>query len=185
MLIGYARVSTFDQTLDSQTDALKAAGCEKFFIETASGARSDRPRLLEAIEWARSGDVICVQRLDRLGRSLIDLIATVRQLEKKGVGFRSLTETIDTASSGGRLVFHIFGALAEFERAIIRERTNAGLRAARQRGRIGGRPRMMTPEKLEAGRKLLASGMPAREVAEVIGTSIPTLYRWLPSNRVA
>src|ERR671926_1954198 len=141
MLIGYARVSTHDQTLDLQLDALKKAGCEKFYTDTASGGKAEREGLDEALNYAREGDVLVVWRLDRLGRSLRHLIETITLLNGRKVGFRSLTENIDTTTSGGKLVFHIFGALAEFERDIIRERTNAGLTAARARGKIGGRPR--------------------------------------------
>src|SRR6476661_2635842 len=127
MLIGYARVSTTDQTLALQQDALADAGCEKIFTDTASGSLAERPGLAEALNFARSGDTLVVWRLDRLGRSLRHLIDTVTTLEQRGVGFKSLTEAIDTTSSGGKLVFHIFGALAEFERDLIRERTQAGL----------------------------------------------------------
>lgn len=141
MLIGYARVSTQDQTLDLQTDALKRAGCEKIFTDMASGAKSERPGLQEAMNHLRAGDMLVVWRLDRLGRSLKHLIATVTNLSDHGIGFKSLQENMDTTTSGGKLVFHIFGALAEFEREVIKERTNAGLRAARARGRFGGRPR--------------------------------------------
>lgn len=182
MLVGYARVSTADQNADLQRDALKAAGCEKLFTDRLSGVRADRPGLAKAIEFARQGDVLVVWRLDRLGRSLVHLIETVQALETRGVGFRSLTESVDTTTSGGKLIFHVFGALAEFERALIKERTVAGLAAARQRGRVGGRPRAMTEDKVAAARKLLASGTPPREVADVVGVSIPTLYRWLPAS---
>ena len=137
MLIGYARVSTQDQSPALQLDALKAAGCERIFVEKASGAQRDRPELKSALDFARgdTGDVLVVWKLDRLARSLSQLIDTVDLLEKRGIGFRSLTEAIDTTSAGGRLVFHMFGAMAEFERSIIRERTRAGLDAARARGR--------------------------------------------------
>jgi DNA invertase Pin-like site-specific DNA recombinase len=186
MNIGYMRVSTGEQNPDLQRDALTKAGCEKLFSDVASGATVDRPGLNEAIEFARSGDVIVVYRLDRLGRSLAHLIATVKQLEDRGIGFKSLSETIDTTSSAGRLIFSIFGALAEFERNLIRERTNAGLAAARQRGRVGGRPRSMSTDKLAAAKKLLAGGTPPKDVAAMLGLSIGTLYRWLPaSKRVA
>jgi len=144
-----------------------------------SGARADRPALAEAIEFARKGDTLVVWRLDRLARSVAHLIEIVNSLETKGVGFASLNETIDTRSSGGRLVLHIFAALAEFERHLIRERTTAGLKAARDRGRVGGRPRLMTGEKLLAARRLVGSGMSAREVAAAIHVSLPTLYRHL------
>src|SRR5829696_3337023 len=141
MDVGYARVSTFDQNLDLQKDALKRAGCEKIFTDTMSGAKAERPGLVQALTFTRTGDVLVVWKLDRLGRSLKNLIDVVTKLETLGIGFRSITESIDTTTSGGKLIFHIFGALAEFERDLIRERTQAGLTAARARGRKGGRPR--------------------------------------------
>ncbi len=139
MLVGYARVSTRDQTHALQLDALSKAGCERIFEETASGAQRDRPQLAAALDYVRKGDAIVVWKLDRLARSIKQLIETVEHLERREIGFRSLTEQIDTTTAGGRLIFHIFGALAEFERSIIRERSRAGLEAARARGRIGGR----------------------------------------------
>jgi len=139
MRIGYARVSTDDQHLELQTDALNQAGCEKSYEDRLSGARADRPGLREALKFARRGDTITVWRLDRLSRSLKDLIEMVAQLEERGIGLMSLQESIDTTSSSGKLIFHVFGALAEFERNLIRERTQAGLAAARARGRLGGR----------------------------------------------
>lgn len=184
MLIGYARVSTQDQNLDGQMDALGEAGCEKIFQDIASGARSDRPGLSEATEYARPGDVIVCAKLDRVARSLPHLISLMNGLEHRKIGFRSLSEDLDTTSPGGRLVFHIFGAIAEFERDLIRERTRAGLAAARRRGRIGGRPRAMTDQKLDAAKRLLSSGSSAKEVAETIGVSVPTLYRHLPAGRI-
>jgi DNA invertase Pin-like site-specific DNA recombinase len=179
MQIGYARVSTLDQNPQLQTDALKKAGCERIFTDHLSGVRVDRPALAEALNVSRNGDTVVVWRLDRLARSVAHLIETIATLEARGVGFASLTETIDTRTSGGRLVLHIFAALAEFERHLIRERTSAGLKAARDRGRIGGRPRLMTPDKLTAAQKLLKSGMTVRAVAGVVGISTPTLYRHL------
>src|SRR5919201_955449 len=143
MNIGYARVSTQDQTLDLQKDALTKAGCERLFSDTASGASTERKGLEQALGQLREGDTLVVWRLDRLGRSLPHLIETVTALEQRGIGFRSLTESIDTTTSGGKLIFHIFGALAEFERNLIRERTLAGLAAARARGRSGGRPKVL------------------------------------------
>src|SRR3954467_5036994 len=140
MLVGYARVSTTDQTLELQHDALTKAGCTKIFTDTASGAQTEREGLTEAISYVRAGDTLVVWKLDRLGRSLKDLITRIRELNDRKIGFRSITENIDTTTSGGKLIFHIFGALAEFERDIIRERTNAGLEAARARGKLGGRP---------------------------------------------
>lgn len=182
MKVGYARISTADQNLDLQRDALAKAGCERIFEDQASGSRADRPGLAEAIEFARKGDVLVVWRLDRLGRSLPHLLDVVGGLAERGVGFRSLTESIDTTTSGGKLVFHVFGAIAEFERSLIRERTHAGLKAARARGRVGGRPRAMTAEKVAAARRLLRDGTPVRDVAQVVGVSLPTLYRWLPAS---
>lgn len=181
MKIGYARVSTADQSLDAQTDALKAAGCEKLFVETASGARADRKVLAEALDFLRPGDVLVVFKLDRVARSLPHLLEIMEELRRREIGFQSLTEEINTTTPGGRLVFHVMAAIAEFERDLIRERTMHGLRAARERGRIGGRPRVMTDEKLQAARKLLDDGTPAREVARMLSVSVPTLYRWIPA----
>jgi DNA invertase Pin-like site-specific DNA recombinase len=144
MLIGYARVSTQEQTLNLQKDALQKAGCTKILTDTASGAKSERKGLEEALNYVRKGDTLVVWRLDRLGRSLPHLITTMTDLEERGIGFKSLTENIDTTTSGGKLIFHIFGALAEFERNLIRERTQAGLSAARARGRRGGRRKALT-----------------------------------------
>src|SRR6187200_1319658 len=141
MLVGYARVSTQEQDLALQLDALRAAGCAKVYEEKASGAQRERPELKAALDYVRKGDTLVVWKLDRLARSLKQLIETVELLEDRGIGFKSLTESIDTTTSGGRLIFHIFAALAEFERNIIRERTTAGLNAARARGRVGGRPK--------------------------------------------
>src|SRR5574338_1233398 len=148
MEIGYARVSTGEQTLALQLDALNAAGCGTVYEETASGAKADRPVLAEVLAYLRPGDTLVVWRLDRLGRSLQHLIDVVAQLAERGIGFKSLTEQIDTTTPGGKLIFHVFGALAEFEREIIRERTQAGLQAARARGRQGGRPRSLDATKL-------------------------------------
>src|SRR5437764_6988199 len=143
MRIGYARVSTLDQNLDLQEDALKAAGCEKIYTDKAGGTRAERPGLERALADLRPGDQLVVWKLDRLGRSLKHLIETVNDLRDRGVGFQSVQEAIDTTTSGGKLIFHVFGALAEFERDLIRERTRAGLQAARARGRQGGRPRSL------------------------------------------
>src|SRR3954463_8452303 len=148
MLVGYARVSTTDQTLDLQQDALTKADCSKIFTDTASGAQTERKGLQEAISYVRAGDTLVVWKLDRLGRSLKDLITRIKELEIRKIGFKSLTENIDTTTSGGKLIFHIFGALAEFERNLIRERTNAGLTAARTRGIKGGRPKSLNEKKL-------------------------------------
>jgi DNA invertase Pin-like site-specific DNA recombinase len=184
MNIGYARISTGDQTLDLQQDALAAAGCEKVFTETASGATSDRPQLVEALAYTRPGDTLVVWRLDRLGRSLQHLIATVAELHERGIGFRSLTEQIDTTTSGGKLIFHVFGALAEFERDLIRERTHAGLAAARARGRTGGRPRKLAnPRQLALARRLYEDGeTDIATICQTLGISRATLYRALKAD---
>mgnify|MGYP003148988473 CR=1 FL=1 len=186
MLIGYARVSTADQDLALQLDALQAAGCDRVFEERASGARSDRPVLAEAMDYAREGDVLVVWRLDRLGRSLKDLISNVEQLRARGVGFRSLAESVDTTTAGGQLVFHLFGALAEFERELIRERTMAGLAAARARGRKGGRPAKMTRAKVRQASLLLADRTTdVGALCETLGVSRSTLYSYVgPSGEV-
>src|ERR671938_690727 len=148
MLIGYARVSTQDQTLNLQLDRLKAAGCEKIFTDHISGTKAERPGLTDALSHLRPGDTLVVWRLDRLGRSLPHLIETVNGLQERGIGFKSLTESIDTTTSGGKLIFHIFGALAEFEREIIRERTKAGLQSARARGKAGGPKHKLTQKQV-------------------------------------
>ncbi len=184
MLVGYARVSTQDQNPALQLDALKAAGCEKVFTEKASGAQRDRPELAAALSYMRSGDSLVVWKLDRLARSLPQLIETVATLEDQGIGFRSLTEAIDTTTAGGKLVFHIFGALAEFERSVIRERTRAGLKAARDRGRKGGRPPALSTADLAAAKALLRDpAITVDEVANRLKVSPATLYRHLPGGR--
>jgi DNA invertase Pin-like site-specific DNA recombinase len=180
MLIGYARVSTQDQTLDLQQDALNKAGCERIFTDTASGAKSERIGLDEALSYIRTGDTLVVWRLDRLGRSLPHLIATITGLENRGIGFASLTESIDTTTSGGKLVFHIFGALAEFERDIIRERTQAGLTAARARGRKGGRPKKLNQRKVEIAKQLHNNRQTTvDEICRTLNISRATLYRYI------
>jgi DNA invertase Pin-like site-specific DNA recombinase len=182
-LLGYARVSTTEQNAHLQADALKAAGCLRVWIDTASGALERRPRLDRVLDHLRPGDTLVVWRLDRLGRNLRHLIATVTDLSAREVGFRSLTEGIDTTTPSGRLVFHLFGALAEFERELIRERTIAGLSAARARGRSGGRPRVMTPDKLAVARQLYDSKEHTLEaIAATIEVSRSTLYRHLGSS---
>jgi len=163
--VGYARVSTIDQDPTLQLDALAAAGCARVFEDCASGARADRAGLRSALEYVRDGDVLIVWKLDRLGRSLPHLIETVTSLATRGVGFRSITEAIDTTTPGGRLVFHLFGALGEFERDLIRERTRAGLAAAVARGRKGGRKPVVTSEKLARARTIIAKGLTVREAA--------------------
>jgi DNA invertase Pin-like site-specific DNA recombinase len=184
MLIGYARVSTLDQDLALQLDALKEAGCEKLFTEKASGAQRDRPQLAAALEYMRGGDTLVVWKLDRLARSLKQLIETVEGLGEKGMGLRSLTEAIDTTTSGGKLIFHIFGALSEFERGVIRERTRAGLDAARARGRTGGRPPALNQEDLAMAKTLQRNpSITVEQVARRLGVVPSTLYRHLPGGR--
>jgi DNA invertase Pin-like site-specific DNA recombinase len=190
MLIGYARVSTDDQNLDLQMDALRLAQCEHFFEDKLSGAKAQRPGLQKALDYARSGDTIVVWRLDRLSRSLKDLIEMVSCLEERGVGLKSLHESIDTSSSSGKLIFHIFGALAEFERNLIRERTHAGLKAARARGRLGGRPQALKgdaqkmvvqlyDDKDEQGNKKYT----VLQICKTMGISKPTLYKYIEAIR--
>ena len=180
MLIGYARVSTFDQNLDLQKDALTKEGCERIIEETASGKNTERLGLNSIKEILRAGDTLIVWRLDRLGRSLKDLIEWVNYLDDKGVAFKSLQESIDTSTSTGKLIFHIFGALAEFERNLIRERTQAGLMAARARGRLGGRPKSLDKDKRHAVAKLYEDGkMPVMEICQMFNISKPTLYKYV------
>ena len=180
MLIGYARVSTDDQNLDLQCDALRQAGCTKIYEDRKSGAKAERPGLAMALEVARAGDTLVIWRLDRLGRSLKDLIGLAETLDARGVGLKSLHEAIDTTSSGGRLVFHMFGALAEFERNLIRERTNAGLAAARARGRLGGRRKRLDPERRRLAVQLYNERKhTVVEICRLMGISKPTLYSYL------
>ena len=181
MLIGYARVSTQEQNLALQQEALKAEGCEKIYEDTASGARADRPGLARALEDLRPDDCLVVWKLDRLGRSLKQLIAFVEELAARKVHFKSLTDNIDTSTPGGRFFFHVMASLAEMERDLIIERTRAGLKAARERGRLPGRPRGLNDSKMASAKQLLAGGIPAREVAANLGVSVPTLYRWIPA----
>lgn len=177
-LIGYARVSTADQNLDLQTDALQEAGCARIFTDKASGTLADRPQLSAALDYMRPGDTLTVWRLDRLGRSLRHLVDTVTNLQERGVGFRSLQESIDTTTTGGRLVFHVFCALAEFERDLVRERTHAGLAAARARGRVGGRKPSLSPDQVAVARRLYAEGNhTVAEIARIVGVSRATVYR--------
>jgi DNA invertase Pin-like site-specific DNA recombinase len=184
MRIGYARVSTLDQNLDLQEDALKAAGCEKIYTDKAGGTRAERPGLERALADLRAGDRLVVWKLDRLGRSLRHLIETVTALRDRGVGFQSVQEAIDTTTSGGKLIFHVFGALAEFERDIIRERTLAGLAAARVRGRKGGRPRNLDDKRKRHAATL--HGDPTNSVQDIcrsLGIPKATLYRYLAEQR--
>jgi DNA invertase Pin-like site-specific DNA recombinase len=180
MLVGYARVSTQEQSLHLQRDALKKAGCKRIFTDVASGVKSERPGLGKALEFVRRGDTLVVWKLDRLGRSLAHLIESVHGLQARKVGFRSLQESLDTTTSGGKLVFHVFGALAEFERDIIRERTNAGLAAARARGRKGGRPRVLDDKKTVLARTLYEDKKtPIAVICATLGISRSSLYRYL------
>lgn len=187
MLLGYARVSTPDQDLSLQIDALNAANCERIFSDVSSGAKAARPGLDKLLDHARAGDTIIVWRLDRLGRSLKHLIDTVNLLNERGVNFRSLQESLDTATAGGRLIFHIFGAIAEFERELIRERTNAGLRAARAKGKYGGR-KLIPEKKIQLAMSLAESNpdISIEEVCKSVGITVPTYYRRtkaLPSEK--
>lgn len=177
--IGYTRVSTTDQDLALQRDTLAAAECERVFEDRASGAKADRPGLAQAMAYARSGDVLVVWKLDRLGRTMSHLIDTVRDLDGRGIGLRSLTEQIDTTTPGGRLIFHVFGALGQFERDLIGERTRAGLKAAEARGRRGGRKPVVTETKLRRARELIARGLTAREAAARIKVGKTALYKAL------
>ena len=183
MNIGYARVSTFDQPLDLQKDALTRAGCEKIFTDTMSGAKAERPGLVQALTFMRAGDVLVVWKLDRLGRSLKNLIDVVTELDTLGIGFRSVTESIDTTTSGGKLIFHIFGALAEFERNLIRERTQAGLMAARARGRHGGHPRVAAfRDEKKVAQAISLYNDKTNSIADICSTfriSRATLYRYI------
>ncbi len=182
MLIGYARVSTQDQNLELQIEALTKAGCKKIFEDKVSGSRAERPGLSKALETVREGDTLVVWKLDRLGRSVKNLVDLVGELQKEGVQFRSLTDSIDTGTASGRFFFRVMASLAEMERELTIERTRAGLEVARQLGRVGGRKRQMTESKIKSARKLLASGVPPRDVAANLGVSVPTLYRWIPAS---
>lgn len=182
-LIGYARVSTWDQTTELQLDALQDAGCLRVFEETASGTKTDRPQLAAALDFVRPGDTLVVWRLDRLGRSLKHLMETVAWLGDRDVGFRSLHESIDTTTSTGRLVFHIFGALAEFERDLIVDRTRAGLMAARERGSRPGRRPSLSSDQVAVVRQMAAEGrFTTSAIAEVVGVSRATVYRCLTTS---
>src|ERR687896_1933088 len=184
MLIGYARVSTQDQTLNLQKDALEKQGCKKIFTDTVSGAKVERRELEEALEYVREGDTLVVWRLDRLGRSLKHLIETITELNNRKIGFKSIQESIDTTTSGGKLIFHIFGALAEFERNLIRERTQAGLIAARKRGRIGGRPKALTPRQIRIAQSLYDDPKNSiQEICRTLKISKVTLYRYIQTGK--
>lgn len=186
MLIGYARVSTQEQTLNLQKDALEKIGCVKIFTDTASGATTQRQGLDEAIQFLRKGDTLVVWRLDRLGRSLKHLIETLTNLHEKGIEFKSLTENIDTSTPTGMLMFHLIGALAEFERNLIRERTNAGLEAARARGHKGGRPKVGKTETKRMARKLYADkSNTVKDICKSLRISKATLYRYINEDKPA
>lgn len=178
-LIGYARVSTPDQDLSLQHDALNQAGCSRIFNDHISGTKADRPGLTAALNYLRDGDVLVIWKFDRLGRSIHHLIQTVSDLDKQGVGLRSLTEAVDTTTPSGRLLFHIFGALAQFERDLIIERTTAGLKAAEARGRKGGRTPVITPEKLQRAKRHLSDGLTVREAAARLKVGKSALYNAL------
>ena len=180
-LVGYARVSTWDQNSDLQVDALTKIGCARIFTDHASGTRTDRPQLEACLDYLRPGDTVVVWRLDRLGRSLRHLVDTVSGFEERDVGFRSLTEAIDTTTSTGRLVFHIFCALAEFERDLIVDRTQAGLAAARARGKVAGRKPKLSPDQVAVAQRLHRDGKhTVSEIAKELGVSRATIYRHLP-----
>lgn len=182
MLVGYARVSTQDQNLDLQKEALVKAGCEKICEDKISGSCSERPGLTKVLETLRKGDTLVVWKLDRLGRSVKGLVDFVNNLHEQGINFNSLTDSIDTNTPSGRFFFHIMASLAQMERELTVERTKAGLAIARQLGRKGGRKRLMTPSKVESAKKLLTNGVPSRDVAKNLGISVPTLYRWVPAS---
>ncbi len=186
MLIGYARVSTAEQSSDLQIDALTRAGCEQIFTDVASGAQAARPGLVKAMAYVRGGDALVVGKLDRLGRSLTHLIENIRTLAERNIGFRSLQESIDATTSGGKLIFHVFGALAEFERDLIRDRTRAGLAAARTRGRRGGRPRMLDEKKVALARSMYEdAGNKPHDICHALKISRATLYRCLGPRAAA
>jgi DNA invertase Pin-like site-specific DNA recombinase len=178
--IGYARISTLEQNLDLQIDALKKAGCEKIITDEISGSVADRPGLEKLKEILRKDDTLVVWRLDRLGRTLKNLIEWINQLDEQKIGFKSLQESIDTTSSSGKLIFHIFGALSEFERNLIRERTRAGIEAARSRGRQGGRPKKLNKDKRQLAIDLYKGKKHSlRQICEMTGISKPTLYKYV------
>ncbi len=186
MLIGYARVSTSDQNLDLQIEELRKVGCDpdKIFTDVASGSKSERPGLTQALQYVRADDVLVVWKLDRLGRSLDHLIETIKELQKREIGFRSLTQQLDTTTAGGMLIFHVFAAVAEFEKELIRERTRAGLESARSRGRLGGRPKVLDKMKEEMiGSLYDAKKLSIADICTAAGVSKATLYRFLESRR--
>ncbi len=182
MLVCYASVSTLEQNLELQLNALKDNGCEKLYQDQLSGTRAERPGLRLALEVLRKGDTLVVWKLDRLGRTVKGLIDLVNDLHQKQVHFKSITDNVDTSTPSGRFFFHVMASLAQMERELIAERTKAGLAAAKLQGRVGGRKRKMTKSKMESARKLLASGVLPKDVAHNLGISVPTLYRWIPAS---
>ncbi|MBU0978428.1 recombinase family protein [Patescibacteria group bacterium] len=183
MKIGYARVSTNDQSVYLQIDALMAEGCERIFHDVSSGANAERAGLDEALEYARSGDVLVIWKLDRLGRSLKHLVELANKLSERNIGFASIQEKIDTTTNGGKLIFHIFASLAEFEHDIIKERTMAGLKAARTRGRLGGRPKAMDKHKIKMAKALMDDrNLSVKEVCDKLGVGKTTLYKYLKED---
>ena len=185
MLIGYARVSPRDQNLALQLEALSQAGCERIFQDQVIGRQAERPGLNQTLNTLRENDTLVVWKLDRLGRSVKQLVDLVGDLSKRGVHFKSLTDSIDTGTPSGRFFFHVMASLAEMERELTVERTRMGLEVARRMGRKGGRKRRMTDSKIESAKKLLISGVPPKDVARTLGVSIPTLYRWVPASALA
>ncbi|UCZ74953.1 recombinase family protein [Dickeya zeae] len=183
MLIGYARVSTSDQNTELQKNALNSANCELIFEDQASGKNARRPGLKRALRKLKRGDTLIVWKLDRLGRSVRDLITMVSDLQSRGIHFRSLTDAIDTSTPAGRFFFHVMSALAEMERELIVERTRAGLAAARAAGRIGGRRRIMTPDAIDHARTLLSNGATRWQIANIIGVSAKTIYKYFPATK--
>lgn len=182
MLIGYARVSTQDQNLDLQLEALKQAHCEQIFEDKISGSKTERAGLKQAMTVLRQGDTLIVWKLDRLGRTVKHLVNFVNDLSEKGIHFKSLTESIDTNTATGRLLFHLMASFAEMERELARERSLAGLAEAKRKGRVGGRPVKMTASKIASAKKLLAGKVPPKEVARNLGVSVSTLYRCIPAD---
>lgn len=184
MLVGYARVSTVDQNLDLQLSALKEVGCEKLYQDQISGTKANRPGLSMALEVLRKNDTLVVWKLDRLGRTVKGLIDLVNQLHQKEIHFKSITDNVDTSTPAGRFFFHVMASLAQMERELMAERTKAGLAAAKAKGRIGGRKRKMTQSKIESAKQLLSSGSLPKDVAQNLGISVPTLYRWVPASEL-
>lgn len=182
MLVGYARVSTLDQNLDLQLSALEEAGCEKLYQDQISGTKANRPGLSMALEVLRKNDTLVVWKLDRLGRTVKGLIDLVNFLHQKEIHFKSITDNVDTSTPAGRFFFHVMASLAQMERELLAERTKAGLAAAKAKGRVGGRKRKMTQSKIESAKQLLSSGTLPKDVAQNLGISVPTLYRWIPAS---